>query len=214
MIKGALIVAGPVRRGIEATLAWVTSGRAVIVRGPRACGKKALLSALLSLFKNQSDQAVLVIRASSLYGSKDLISRLKRACIKLDESSSSTGGHRTYKPKNGSNLVIVLDDLHLASKSLQVSINFATLNSLARVESIVANHSLLVAGTDTATDTGRRILRGRLGIRKNIPGRFGHRRRVDQAASSAGLFVGEPLLEVSSVGLGRFFRPEMIQYDA
>lgn len=114
--NGPVHLSGCIQRGINATLPWALSGVAVIVRGPAGCGKNSLLSAVLTLVRNESDGSVLVVRGSSLYGAKDLITRLKRSCIKLDSSSSG----RTYKPKNGSTLILVIEDLHLASRDLQV----------------------------------------------------------------------------------------------
>ena len=106
------------QRGVFATLPWITSGQAVIFRGPIGCGKNSLLSAILTLLKNGSDEAISIVKGSSLYGSKDLITRLKRSCIKLD---SSAGG-RNYRPKIGTSLILVIEDLHLATKELQVKI--------------------------------------------------------------------------------------------
>lgn len=104
------------QRGVDAIVPWTRSSQAVIIRGPSGCGKNSLLSAVLTLMKNESDESISVIKGSSVYGSKDLISRLKRSCIKLDSSV----GTRTYRPKNGSSLVLVVEDLHLASNNLQV----------------------------------------------------------------------------------------------
>jgi dynein heavy chain 2 len=104
------------QRGVSAILPWIKTGQAVVIRGPVGCGKKSLLSAIVTLVKSDSDEAILVVKASSLYGSKDLIARLKRSCIKLDSSSAG----RMYKPKNGSSLILIITDLHLASTSFQV----------------------------------------------------------------------------------------------
>ncbi|KAJ8675957.1 hypothetical protein QAD02_011743, partial [Eretmocerus hayati] len=113
--NGRIYLSASMQRGINATLPWVSRGQAVIFRGPSGCGKKSLLSAILTSVKNISDEAISVLQISSSYGTKDLISRLKRSCIKLDSSS----GGRVYKPKNGSSLILVIEDLHLASKDLQ-----------------------------------------------------------------------------------------------
>ncbi|XP_023246189.1 cytoplasmic dynein 2 heavy chain 1 [Copidosoma floridanum] len=112
---GLIHLSGSMQRGISAALPWTTLGQSVIFRGTEGCGKNALLSAVLTLIKNHSDETTLVVKGSSVYGSKDLMDRLKRSCVKLDSSS----GGRTYRPKNGSNLILVIEDLHLASKDLQ-----------------------------------------------------------------------------------------------
>ncbi|XP_011502016.1 PREDICTED: cytoplasmic dynein 2 heavy chain 1 [Ceratosolen solmsi marchali] len=111
----SIYLSGSLQRGISATLPWITSGQAVLFRGPNGCGKNSLLSAIITLMKMESKEAISVIKTSSLYGSKDLIDRLKRSCVKLD--SLSVG--RTYKPKYGSNLILVIRDLHIASKNFQ-----------------------------------------------------------------------------------------------
>ena len=72
---------------------------------------------MLTLVSNESDEKISVIKVSSLYGSKNLILKLKRSCVKLD---SSTG--RSYKPKNGTSLILIIEDLHLAPKDLQVKL--------------------------------------------------------------------------------------------
>lgn len=103
------------QRGVDTTLPWIRFGQAVIFRGPIGCGKNALLSATITSLKNESDEAISVIKCSSLYGTKDLIIRLKRSCIKLDSSA----GSRQYRAKNGSRMILIVEDLHLASKNLQ-----------------------------------------------------------------------------------------------
>uniref|UniRef100_A0ABD2XKY5 Dynein heavy chain, cytoplasmic n=1 Tax=Trichogramma kaykai TaxID=54128 RepID=A0ABD2XKY5_9HYME len=112
---GPVYLSGPMQRGVNTTLPWLKSGRATVLRGEPGCGKTALVSAIVALCREESDGRVLaLVRASSLYGPRDLLSRLKRACVKLDSSAG-----RSYKPKNGASLILVVEDLHLASKDFQ-----------------------------------------------------------------------------------------------
>lgn len=57
---------------------------------------------------------VSVVNASSLFSTLDLTNRLKRSCVRLE---SATG--RAYRPRTGSKVLLVIKDLHHASKSLQ-----------------------------------------------------------------------------------------------
>ncbi|XP_058798637.1 cytoplasmic dynein 2 heavy chain 1 [Phymastichus coffea] len=113
--EGSVYLSGSMQRGMNAILPWIKFRLPVILRGPTGCGKNALLNVVITSLKNETDEAILIIKSSSLYGSKDLITRLKRSCIKLDSSA----GSRQYRSKNGSRIILVVEDLHLASQNLQ-----------------------------------------------------------------------------------------------
>ncbi|XP_024946848.1 cytoplasmic dynein 2 heavy chain 1 isoform X2 [Cephus cinctus] len=113
--NGPLSLSGPVKRALEAVLPWLDSGHPVIVRGPAGCGKSTLISAAILSGKDTNRESSMIVKGSSLYGSQDLILRLKRACVQVDSSSHG----RAYRPRNGSRLILILEDLHLASKDLQ-----------------------------------------------------------------------------------------------
>lgn len=84
-----------------------------MLRGLEACGKNSLIDVALTRIKSQD---VTVVRGSSLYGPDDLVSRLKKACLRLESSSQG----RTYKPRSGSRVLLILEDMHLSAKDLQV----------------------------------------------------------------------------------------------
>ncbi|KAF7991046.1 hypothetical protein HCN44_000861 [Aphidius gifuensis] len=86
----------------------------VILRGPRGAGKSSLISAILEYLKKDSDN-LNVVCGSSLFGAQDFIARLKRSCVKVE---SSVNG-RIYKPRIGTKIILILEDVHLASKDLQ-----------------------------------------------------------------------------------------------
>jgi len=85
-----------------------------MIRGSEACGKNALIDVALARIKNQD--ITTVVRGSSLYGPDDLVRRLKKICLRLESSSQG----RMYKPKSGSRVLLILEDMHLAAKNLQV----------------------------------------------------------------------------------------------
>lgn len=87
-----------------------------MIRGPEACGKSGLIDIALSRIKNHD--TVTVVRGSSLYGPDDLTARLRKACLRLESSSQG----RIYKPRSGSRVLLILEDMHLAAKDLQVMI--------------------------------------------------------------------------------------------
>lgn len=93
---------------------WIEDGHPIMIRGLEACGKNALIDIALARIKNQDTTTV--VRGSSLYGPDDLVSRLKKACLRLDSSSQG----RMYKPRSGSRVLLILEDMHLAAKDLQV----------------------------------------------------------------------------------------------
>lgn len=89
-----------------------------MIRGPEGCGKSALISVILTAIR--SNEPSTLIKGSSLYGPQDLVTKLKRGCVQLNSSSH----RRMYKPRNGSRVVLILEDLHLASKDLQVPLYY------------------------------------------------------------------------------------------
>lgn len=105
---------GDMKRALSSVLPWINSNQSIMIRGPEGCGKSALISVILSSIRN-IEQSTL-IKGSSLYGPQDLVTKLKRNCVQLNSSSHG----RTYKPRNGSRIILILEDLHLASKDLQV----------------------------------------------------------------------------------------------
>jgi len=102
------------RKASSDILPWIEEGHPIMIRGPEACGKSALIDVALSKIKNHD--IVTIVRGSSLYGSDDLMIRLKKACLRLDSSSQG----RMYKPRSGSRVLLILEDMHLAAKDLQV----------------------------------------------------------------------------------------------
>lgn len=103
-----------IRKAVAAILPWIEEGYPIMIRGPEGCGKNTLINAALQTMKNHDNMTV--VRASSLYGSDDLVSRLKKACLRLESSSQG----RTYKPKSGTRVLLILEDMHLAATDLQV----------------------------------------------------------------------------------------------
>lgn len=103
-----------VKKALAAVLPWIEGSHPIMIRGPEACGKNALIDIALSKIKNRD--TITVVRGSSLYGPDDLVSRLKKACLCLESSSQG----RTYKPRSGSRVLLILEDMHLAAKDLQV----------------------------------------------------------------------------------------------
>ncbi|XP_066585667.1 cytoplasmic dynein 2 heavy chain 1 [Prorops nasuta] len=114
---GPVLLSGPMRRGTAAILPWLKNGTPVVIRGLDGCGKSALVSLALSMLKNSEvgNDASTLIKGSSLHGAQELISRIRRSCVRLD---SSTHG-RHYMPRGGSKLILALEDAHLAPKDLQ-----------------------------------------------------------------------------------------------
>lgn len=108
---------GPVKRALAAILPWLESGHPAIIRGPEGCGKSSVISAALASRKDEIGESSSVVRGSSLYGPQDLLTRLKRSCVRVESSING----RNYRPRNGSRLVLILEDVHLASKELQVT---------------------------------------------------------------------------------------------
>ncbi|XP_043684796.1 cytoplasmic dynein 2 heavy chain 1 [Vespula pensylvanica] len=112
---GPVLLSGPVKRALASILPWIENDYPVILRGQEGSGKSTLIAAALSSIKNKDNAPSTLIQGSSLYGAQDLITRLKRACVRLDSSSHG----RTYKPRNGSRVILILKDIHLASKEMQ-----------------------------------------------------------------------------------------------
>ncbi|XP_076748967.1 dynein cytoplasmic heavy chain beethoven [Xylocopa sonorina] len=110
---GPVALTGATKGALSSVLPWIKDDRATMIRGPEGCGKSALISVILSSIRS-IEQSTL-IKGSSLYGPQDLVTKLKRGCIQLNSSSNG----RTYKPRTGSRVVLILEDLHLASKDLQ-----------------------------------------------------------------------------------------------
>nr|XP_012219219.1 PREDICTED: cytoplasmic dynein 2 heavy chain 1 [Linepithema humile] len=110
---GSVSISDCVKKALAAILPWIEDGHPIMIRGPEACGKNALIDIALSKIKNHDTLAV--VKGSSLYGPDDLVSRLKKACLCLESSSQG----RTYKPRSGSRVLLILEDMHLAAKDLQ-----------------------------------------------------------------------------------------------
>lgn len=106
---------GGMKEALSFVLPLIKNNQPVMIRGPVGCGKSALISVVLSSIRN-IEQSTL-IKGSSLYGPQDLVMKLKRSCVQLNSSSHG----RTYKPRSGSRVVLILEDLHLASRDLQVA---------------------------------------------------------------------------------------------
>ncbi|XP_051159645.1 cytoplasmic dynein 2 heavy chain 1 [Leptopilina boulardi] len=113
--SGPVNVSGTMKKAMEIILPWIGSCRSVLIRGPDGCGKTALIGMISSSIRDNEGESLVVVRGSSLYGPEDLIARLKRVCVQVESSSQG----RTYRPRNGSRLILILEDLHLASKDLQ-----------------------------------------------------------------------------------------------
>ncbi|XP_020293197.1 cytoplasmic dynein 2 heavy chain 1 [Pseudomyrmex gracilis] len=111
--RGPVSISDRVRKTLAAILPWIEDGHPIMIRGSQACGKNVLIDLALTRIKNYED--VTVVRGSSLYGIDDLVTRLKKACLRLESSSQG----RTYKPRSGSRVLLVLEDMHLAAKNLQ-----------------------------------------------------------------------------------------------
>ncbi|KOX76673.1 Cytoplasmic dynein 2 heavy chain 1 [Melipona quadrifasciata] len=101
------------RGALSSVLPWIKNSQSIMIRGPVGCGKSALISVILSSIRNVEQSTL--IKGSSLYGPQDLVTKLKRGCVQLNSSSHG----RTYKPRNGSRVVLILEDMHLASNDLQ-----------------------------------------------------------------------------------------------
>ncbi|XP_050496495.1 cytoplasmic dynein 2 heavy chain 1 [Bombus huntii] len=110
---GPVSLSGGMKEALSFVLPLIKNNQPVMIRGPVGCGKSALISVVLSSIRN-IEQSTL-IKGSSLYGPQDLVMKLKRSCVQLNSSSHG----RTYKPRSGSRVVLILEDLHLASKDLQ-----------------------------------------------------------------------------------------------
>ncbi|EFN76217.1 Cytoplasmic dynein 2 heavy chain 1 [Harpegnathos saltator] len=110
---GPVSISDLIRKAVAAILPWIEDGHPIMIRGPEGCGKNTLINAALWTIKNHDNMTV--VRASSLYGSDNLVTRLKKACLRLESSSQG----RTYKPRSGTRLLIILEDMHLAAKDLQ-----------------------------------------------------------------------------------------------
>ncbi|XP_076387639.1 dynein cytoplasmic heavy chain beethoven [Megachile rotundata] len=110
---GPICLSGAMKGALSSVLPWIKNNQSIMIRGPDGCGKSALISVILSSIR--SNEPSTLIKGSSLYGPQDLVMKLKRGCVQLNSSSHG----RTYKPRNGSRVVLILEDLHLASKQLQ-----------------------------------------------------------------------------------------------
>lgn len=102
------------KRGLSTILPWVDAGQPTIIRGEPGSGKSSLITAILSSLKNNIDLTN-VVYASSLFGPEDLISRLKRSCVRFESSANG----RNYRPRSGTKIILVLEDLHSATQDLQ-----------------------------------------------------------------------------------------------
>ncbi|KAL6266424.1 hypothetical protein P5V15_003274 [Pogonomyrmex californicus] len=111
--NGPISISDRIKKALSAILPWIEDGHPIMIRGLEACGKNALIDVALSKIKNQD--TTIVVRGSSLYGPDNLVTRLKKACLRLESSSQG----RMYKPRSGSRLLLILEDMHLAAKNLQ-----------------------------------------------------------------------------------------------
>lgn len=96
---------------------WIEAGHPVLLRGSPGCGKSSTIAAALASTQEVRSSASVVV-GSALHGPEELMARLKRACIQVD---ASTSNGRTYRPRSGRRLILLLENIHLASKDLQVS---------------------------------------------------------------------------------------------
>ncbi|XP_078051355.1 cytoplasmic dynein 2 heavy chain 1-like, partial [Augochlora pura] len=110
---GFVLLSGAMKVALASVLPWIQNNQPIMIRGPEGCGKTALISVILSTIR--SNEPSTLIKGSSLYGAQDLVTKLKRGCVQLNSSSHG----RTYKPRSGSRVILVLEDTHLASKDLQ-----------------------------------------------------------------------------------------------
>ncbi|XP_063978818.1 cytoplasmic dynein 2 heavy chain 1 [Diachasmimorpha longicaudata] len=111
---GPVSLSSVLQQGLITILPWIESGQPVLLRGPRGSGRSSLISAALSSLKDGLE-TLSVVKGSSLFGPQDLTARLKRSCVKLE---SSVHG-RTYRARSGGAVVLLLEDIHLASDDLQ-----------------------------------------------------------------------------------------------
>ncbi|XP_017764042.1 PREDICTED: cytoplasmic dynein 2 heavy chain 1 [Eufriesea mexicana] len=110
---GPVSLSGAMKKTLSSVLPWIKNNQSIMIRGSVGCGKSALISVILSLIRNVEPSTL--IKGSSLYGPQDLVMKLKRGCVQLNSSSHV----RVYKPRTGSRVILILEDLHLASKDLQ-----------------------------------------------------------------------------------------------
>ncbi|KAL0104886.1 hypothetical protein PUN28_016497 [Cardiocondyla obscurior] len=110
---GSVSISDRIKKALAAILPWIEDGHPIMIRGLEACGKNALIEVALTKISNQD--ITIVVRGSSLYGPDELVNRLKKACLRLESSSQG----RTYKPRSGSRVLLILEDMHLAAKNLQ-----------------------------------------------------------------------------------------------
>lgn len=110
------LISETVARGTLTLLPWIDAKKSLLVCGPKSCGKKTLIKYLSSVLSKES--SVTVVHTSAVYGTAELIDRLKRACSRLDSLSDG----RTYQPKKASLLILLVEDVHRASRQLQVRI--------------------------------------------------------------------------------------------
>ncbi|XP_011311295.1 cytoplasmic dynein 2 heavy chain 1 [Fopius arisanus] len=111
---GPVSLSSVLKQGLATILPWIESGRSILLRGPRGSGRSSLISAALSSLKDDLE-TMSVVRGSSLFGPQDLTARLKKSCVKLESSVH----WRTYRPRSGNRVILVVEDIHLASKELQ-----------------------------------------------------------------------------------------------
>ncbi|XP_076646917.1 dynein cytoplasmic heavy chain beethoven [Halictus rubicundus] len=110
---GSVLLSGAMKGAIASVLPWIQNNQPIMIRGPEGCGKTTLISVILSTMRTNEPSTL--IKGSSLYGAQDLVTKLKRGCVQLNSSSHG----RTYKPRSGSRVTLILEDVHLASKDLQ-----------------------------------------------------------------------------------------------
>lgn len=91
---------------------WIEAGQPTLLRGSRGSGKSSLITAALHALKDKDSASI--VFGSSLFGNADLINRLKRSCVRVESANG-----RAYRPRTGSKIILVIEDLHLGAKSLQ-----------------------------------------------------------------------------------------------
>lgn len=102
------------KRGLASILPWFEDGYPVIIRGSNGCGRTSLISYLLASAKDNIE-ASSIVYASSLFGPDDLINRLKRSCVRVESSING----RVYRPRSGSKVILIVEEIHLAAINFQ-----------------------------------------------------------------------------------------------
>ncbi|KAK0158915.1 hypothetical protein PV328_009853 [Microctonus aethiopoides] len=111
---GHISLTNALKRGLASILPWFEDGYPIIIRGPEGCGRTSLISYLLASTKDNIE-ASSIVYASSLFGPDDLINRLKRSCVRVESSING----RVYRPRSGSKVILIVEEIHLAAINFQ-----------------------------------------------------------------------------------------------